>query len=58
MIFLSPLTTVDIFSEGRSHGDPPEGEGLRLSISFGLFLSNVNAYYGIFFSVKLLGPIW
>lgn len=27
-------------------------------ISFGLFLSNVNAYYGIFFSVKLLGPIW
>ena len=25
---------------------------------FGLFLSNVNARYGVFFSVKLLGPFW
>ena len=31
-ICLSPLTTVHIFSEIKSHGGPPEGEGLHLSI--------------------------
>ena len=32
IIFLSPLTSIHNFSEIRSHGGPPEGEGLRHSI--------------------------
>ena len=32
IIFLSRLTSIHTFSEIRSHGGPPEGEGLRHSI--------------------------
>ena len=32
IIFLSPLTSIHNVSEIRSHGGPPEGEGLRHSI--------------------------
>ena len=32
IIFLSPLTSMHNFSNIRSHGAQPEGEGLRLSI--------------------------